>query len=205
MKPTGVRPYKTAAFAELAGVTPRALRHYNRLGLLKPKRSGAGYRIYSETDLETLEEIVALKFIGVPLKEIGAIRRQSKGPFVEVLRAQRQTLEAKQRALARAIAAVTTAETTLRSGAAVNAGFFRQIIEAMQMDTNHEETITKYVAMLKMKVGHMAAMSPGDRAALHERWSELAQKVKDALDDDPGGPNAQALLDQWISLLQAVT
>ena len=58
--PAGARTYRTAAFAALAGVTPRALRHYDRLGLLKPRRTTAGYRIYTERDLETLEEIVAL-------------------------------------------------------------------------------------------------------------------------------------------------
>ena len=76
--PVGARTYRTAAFAALAGVTPRALRHYDRLGLLKPRRTTAGYRIYTERDLETLEEIVALKFIGVPLKSIPAIRRRSR-------------------------------------------------------------------------------------------------------------------------------
>ena len=47
----GARTYRTAAFAALAGVTPRALRHYDRLGLLKPRRTTAGYRIYTERDL----------------------------------------------------------------------------------------------------------------------------------------------------------
>jgi DNA-binding transcriptional MerR regulator len=97
MPPAETRTYRTAAFAALAGVTPRALRHYDRLGLLKPRRSEAGYRLYSERDLEALEAIVALKFIGVPLKEIAAIRRRAKGPFAQVLRAQREALEAKRR------------------------------------------------------------------------------------------------------------
>jgi DNA-binding transcriptional MerR regulator len=66
------RTYRTAAFARLAGVTPRALHHYDRLGLLKPQRSAAGYRTYTARDLERLEQIIALKFIGLPLKKIRA-------------------------------------------------------------------------------------------------------------------------------------
>jgi DNA-binding transcriptional MerR regulator len=42
-------------FAELAGVTVKALHHYDRLGLLKPRRNDAGYRVYSPADLERLE------------------------------------------------------------------------------------------------------------------------------------------------------
>jgi hypothetical protein len=39
--------YKTQQFASLTGVSVRALHHYDRLGLLKPRRSSAGYRIYT--------------------------------------------------------------------------------------------------------------------------------------------------------------
>jgi DNA-binding transcriptional MerR regulator len=50
--------YRVRAFAELAGVTVRALHHYDRLGLLKPRRTAAGYRVYTTADLPTLEQIV---------------------------------------------------------------------------------------------------------------------------------------------------
>ena len=60
-------------FADLAGVTVRTLHHYDRLGLLKARRSDTGYRLYSERDLERLEQVVALKFLGVPLKQIKAL------------------------------------------------------------------------------------------------------------------------------------
>src|SRR5215472_4266739 len=40
------RQYKVREFAEFAGVTVRALHHYERLGLLKPTRTAAGYRVY---------------------------------------------------------------------------------------------------------------------------------------------------------------
>ena len=207
MTTPAARTYRTAAFAALAGVTSRALRHYDRLGLLKPKRSSAGYRIYSERDLETLEEIVALKFIGVPLKEIAAIRRRSRGSFVDVLHAQRDALEARRTTLTRAIAAVAAAETALRSGAAIDAGLFRQIIEVMHMDANHEATIAKYTALLKAKVSHLTAMSAEQRATLQRQWRELVEEVTAALDEDedPASPKAQSLLDRWLSLLQAVT
>jgi len=63
------RTYGIREFAELAGVTVRALHHYDRLGLLKPRRNQTRYRVYSPKDLETLEQIVALKFIGLPLDQ----------------------------------------------------------------------------------------------------------------------------------------
>jgi len=46
-------------FAEQAGGTMRTT----------PRRNESGYRLYSDRDLERLEQIVALKFLGQPLKE----------------------------------------------------------------------------------------------------------------------------------------
>jgi DNA-binding transcriptional MerR regulator len=48
-KPT---TYRVREFADLAGVTVRALHHYDRLGLLSPAhRSNAGYRLHTDRDL----------------------------------------------------------------------------------------------------------------------------------------------------------
>ena len=60
--------YRVREFAEMAGVTCKTLRHYDRLEVLKPTRTAAGYRTYSEQDLGRLERIVALKFPGAPIK-----------------------------------------------------------------------------------------------------------------------------------------
>ena len=62
------RLYHVHEFAELAGVTVKALHHYDRFGLLTPSRTEAGYRLYAEADLERLEQIIALKFLGFSLK-----------------------------------------------------------------------------------------------------------------------------------------
>src|SRR5882757_5503192 len=48
MPPAPSRTYRVGEFARLAGVTPRALHHYDRLGLLKPRRTAVGYRAYTD-------------------------------------------------------------------------------------------------------------------------------------------------------------
>ena len=196
------RTYRTTAFAALAGVTPRALRHYDRLGLLTPRRSTAGHRIYTERDLESLEEIVALKFIGVPLKEIAAVRRHATGPFVQVLRAQLETLQARRRLLTRAIDAIAAAEASLRAGATLDAHLIRRLIEVMHMDQHREETIAGYMSLLKAKTAHMSSLSDEQRIALREQWTTLIGDIRNALGEDPASPQAQALLDRWLARLQ---
>lgn len=56
------------------GVTIRALRHYDRIGLLRPvKTTEAGYRIYDEASLERLHTILLFRELEFSLEEIRRI------------------------------------------------------------------------------------------------------------------------------------
>lgn len=53
------------------GITPRMVRHYHQIGLLpQPARSSSNYRLYSNTDVQSLQRIVALKQQGFQLSHI---------------------------------------------------------------------------------------------------------------------------------------
>jgi DNA-binding transcriptional MerR regulator len=95
--------YSARRFAQLVGVTVKALRHYERRGLLSPRRTDAGYRRYSLHDLRRLEEILALKSLGVPLAQMA---RVSTAGDVDALRAQRAHLVDARARLDRAIASL---------------------------------------------------------------------------------------------------
>lgn len=60
--------------ANLAGVTPRAIRHYHRVGVLpEPPRRGNGYRNYGPADLIRLTQIRRMQDVGLSLAEIGRL------------------------------------------------------------------------------------------------------------------------------------
>ncbi len=57
--------------AGLLGITPKAIRHYEKLGVLeKPGRSESGYRLYTAGDLLRLQQIKSLQSLGLPLERI---------------------------------------------------------------------------------------------------------------------------------------
>jgi DNA-binding transcriptional MerR regulator len=85
--------YSTREFAELTGVTVKALRHYERIGLLAPKRTDARYRRYAFGDLQRFERSLALKSLGPPLRMIKTLLERGDVP----LRAHREALEQKGR------------------------------------------------------------------------------------------------------------
>ena len=58
----------------LTGVSIRALRYYDEIGLLPPaQHTEAGYRLYDEAALERLQQILLFRELEFPLKEIKAI------------------------------------------------------------------------------------------------------------------------------------
>ena len=76
--------------AKLVGVTPKAIRHYHKLGLLaEPERSEGGYRLYSGEDLLRLARIRKLKTLGLSLKQVQDVLGEPDGE-----RPLRQVLEA---------------------------------------------------------------------------------------------------------------
>lgn len=52
--------YTVGSLAKLAGVTVRALHHYEDEGLLHPERTASGYRCYGAADVERLQQILLL-------------------------------------------------------------------------------------------------------------------------------------------------
>jgi MerR family transcriptional regulator, thiopeptide resistance regulator len=202
MSDSDTRTYRTAAFARLAGVTPRALHHYDRLGLLKPKRSAAGYRTYTARDMERLEQIIALKFIGLPLRKIRAFTARTTEGLAQALRAQRQVLEQKRQLLDQAIAAIGEAERAIAGGQPADPTVYRRIIEVIEMQNNSEEWNRKYEALLQAKMARLKALTPEEMTDLRGRWDALVTDIRGSLDADPAGAHAQGLATRWIQLLE---
>lgn len=193
------RTYRTHEFAELAGVTVRALHHYDRLGLLRPERTPGGYRVYREGDLGRLERIVALKFIGVPLKKIKILLDQEAPELLVALGQQREALEEKRRQLDRAIAAVREAEAASEPDASI----LRKIIEVMEMQ-NNSDWMTKYFRPESREAleARRSEWTPELQAQVERDWAQLFEDIRLALHEEPSSARAQALVDRWNELLR---
>jgi MerR family transcriptional regulator/heat shock protein HspR len=85
--------------AELAGVHPQTLRIYEREGLVRPKRTTANARRYSERDIQRLLEIKRLTGDGINLAGVGAVLELTDE--LQHLQARVAALEAELRAQAR--------------------------------------------------------------------------------------------------------
>lgn len=72
--PSNKRLLTVAQAARTVGLSPSALRFYEREGILHPSsKSAAGYRLYDRAALNRLRFVRAAQSIGLPLKDIGAV------------------------------------------------------------------------------------------------------------------------------------
>lgn len=198
--------YQVQEFAELAGITVRALHHYDRLGLLRPRRTDAGYRLYSLRDLERLEQIVALKFLGLPLKQIKALLDRDVLELPEALRLQRRVLEEKRRLLDRAIRAIRDAEKTIHAGKPADSAVLKGIIEVIEMQKNTDWQKQYYSDEAWAKVEALPdRWSPALQERVSQQWADLFRDVEAALGEDPAGEKAQALAARWLTLVEGFT
>lgn len=78
------------------GITPRMIRHYEKLGLIPmPSRQLSGYRSYTQADIDRLRFIRSARDLGFPLAEIASLLDLWQNP-------QRASSHVKALALARA-------------------------------------------------------------------------------------------------------
>ena len=202
-----VKTYKASAFAERAGVTVRTLHHYDRLGLLKPSgRTAAGYRVYTDRDPARLEQIVALKFVGFSLKEIGSVLSRH-GDLLTALRTQREIMGEKRRQIDRAIEAIAYAERAFGRGEQNGFNALAKIIEVIEMQEKQQWTDKYYSAEAKAKLAAGRAADPGCAERGQEKWAVLLADVNKAVAEkiDPASERAQELARRWSELIRDFT
>ena len=105
------------AVATLTGVSVRALHHYDRIGLVVPSvRTPAGYRGYTDADIERLHLVLVYRSIGLPLDEIHTLLDNADADVVAHLQRQHALLTEQAGRLKDTIKAVEAAEAEKRWG-----------------------------------------------------------------------------------------
>jgi DNA-binding transcriptional MerR regulator len=195
--------YRIGEFAKLAGVTVRALHHYDRIGLLKPQRGSSGFRLYRLEDMERLEQIAALKFLGIPLQEIKLLLKHGPLSLAGSLHMQREALAEKRKLIDRAVVAIEAAEKAIRSGQTTDASILRKIIEVIDMQPQENSMRKYYTDQAWLDKERIARERPAEEfkknvLALRKLFCEIEADI----DLDPASERAQDLTRQWLQLAE---
>jgi DNA-binding transcriptional MerR regulator len=210
MQATAPKLKQAKEFAKAAGVTVRTLHVYDRLGLLTPAmRTDSGYRLYGEAELERLEQILALRFVGFRLEHIKELLQGPKWPLIVALRMQREIVAQQKRKLDAAASAIEQAEATLIADASADRWkMLRNIIEALKVENDYSWTQNYYNDAAREKLEQFRKDTPNEVIEQGQRdWSVLLAEVEEAAErnEDPASEHAQALANRWRGLVRQFT
>jgi DNA-binding transcriptional MerR regulator len=198
---TAEQSYRIGELARVAGVTVRALHHYDSLGLLSPsERTGGGHRLYTARDVERLYRLLALRGLGLPLDEVAGLLDHDGGAADTVRRHlarvehQLGALSALRTRLSRLLGALDGGEESTH--------WFLDALEAMSM-------FEKYYTPEQLAQLEQRRQALGEDAikAVEQEWKDLYAEVRRHREagTDPGDPAVQALVRRSGELIRMFT
>lgn len=223
MEPQPPTRYRTGEFAKRASVSVRTLRYYDREGLLSPShRACTGHRFYSDDDLTTLQQILALKFLGFSLREIRAFLVAGPETLSAALSKQKRMVEDRRAQLDAVLGAINRTQKRLAAGEASWENVV-EIIEVMRMEKKQDWVDTYFTPEQRETMQRLIDSAYSDEAkakmAAGPTWTEESQKRIDAqyaqlttelkrlvaADADPASSDAQAAAKLQVELLSQFT
>ena len=201
--------YTINQLAKLAGVSTRTLRYYDQCGLLPPKavRSN-GYRIYGETEVNRLQQILFYRELGVDLSEIGRILAEKDFDGLSALQSHLSALREKRARLERLIDNVQKSISAMKGETEMTdkekfEGFKEKLISDNEQKYG-QEIRTKYgVETVDRSNAKLKNMTKEQYGELETLTQELNNTLKAAFaQGDPGSELAQKACElhkQWLS------
>lgn len=199
--------YTIKELTSLSGVTARALRYYEKIGLLEPVRLSNGYRCYHTSHVDRLQQILLYQEMGFSLARIKQIlddpqynRLQALEEQLYSLRLERSRLDCMIENVTRTILS-TKGEVIMNDKEKFN-GMVKKLIQQNE-DVYGEELRQKYG---KEKIEHSYQKLSGMTPEEFNHAEALSQKInfllKTAIEsNDPASEEAQLACDlhrQWL-------
>ncbi len=178
--------------SRLTGVSIRALQYYDRIGLLHPAEyTEAGYRLYDEAALETLQQILLFRELEFPLKDIQQIIQSPSFDRKKALEQQIELLQMKKERLEKLI--------ELARGIQATGG--KKHMDFSAFDT---KKMDEYAARAKASWGatpeyheyeqKSKGRTPAENRELGERMMQIFAEIGAGKNEDPASERAQALI-----------
>ncbi len=203
--------YSIHELSRLSGVTTRALRWYDQIGLLKPGRTAeSGYRYYGPAEVDRLQDILYYRALGV---ELARIRECLDDPSFDRLAALRSHLTALETERARLEQLIRSVRDTIGAEERKEIMDDEKKFEAFKRRAVdwHEKT---YGVELREKYGDQET-DAAQRAVLeltpekYGAWKRLGEEIQEKLEAavragaDPAGEEGRAVTElhrRWLTM-----
>ncbi len=190
--------YKIKEVADMAGISVRMLHHYDKIGLLKPESvSAAGYRLYSDENLDRLQQILFFKELNFTLQEIKIILDSPNFDKKEALKVHRQLLLEKKIRLEKIIQSVDKTISSMEGEFKMDKKEMFNVFNMAEI----EEHQKKYSEEVKEKYGTTSAYKESNKKTskytkedwsnIMKDWDKIYKKLVNLMDRDPGHKEVQ--------------
>lgn len=200
--------YTVQKLGRLAGISTRTLRYYDEIGILRPARiNSSGYRIYGQSQVDALQQILFYRELGISLESIKDIITNPSFDSAEALREHREKLLSKKEQLEILIAnvekTISAAEGRMfMSNKEKFEGFKQKLID---------DNESKYGSEIRKKYGDESINASNQKMKnmtkeQYEKVQKLSEEVNKAIklafeNGDPAGELAQKACElhkEWL-------
>lgn len=203
--------YRTASdTARRLGLTVRALRVYERHGLLRPGRTLAGWRVYGPEEMAQLHQVLALKRLGLKLGQIADLLKGRRVDLDRVLALQEDELSRRKARVDHALELVRKARAKLAQGHDLPTEDLIEltketVVSEFKWTPEHQALAEKHYTPEQLAALEARKLSNEDQARVNQAWSELFAQAERLKDGDPGSPEALDLARRWRALVAEFT
>ena len=163
--------------ADMAHVSVRTLHYYDAIDLLNPSyETISGYRLYVDSDLELLQQVLFFRSLGFPLAQIKAIVKSPAFDRREALEAHRTALLERRRTVEALLAAVDHTIEAMDKGETMDK---KEMFDAFD-ERALEEHRTKYAEEAKQRWGTTDAYAESQKRTskyTKEDWKRIQQEA----------------------------
>lgn len=202
--------YRINELSKIAGISTRTLRYYDSIGLLSPTINKKNkYRLYTETEIDLLQQILFYKELGFSLSEISNLIHDDKFSFLEALYFHKEKLVMKQKRLTNLLRTID--KTILKEKGETTMSNEDKFINLKESIINENEE--KYGQEIRKRYGDDIINASSDKIRRMSKWEfneakrrgkEIRTKLSNALQiDDPSSKEAQevcSLHEEWIKM-----
>ncbi len=186
-------------FSQLAHVTPRTLRYYDQIGLLKPDEIGNnGYRYYSDASLLKLQQILFYRELEIPLEQIKEIMGRQNFNLQAALEDHKHQLGKKIDRLNKLINTVDQTLKYIKGEEKMNKKMLFDAFNEEEQQKMEEEALQMYdPATVKESNRKWKSYSTAEKQKISDQGNAVYQGFVEVMSKGPDSPQAQACVQRW--------
>lgn len=188
-------------FSKLTGVTVRTLQYYDEEDILKPHhKSDAGYRFYSYGDLQVIQKINVLKYIGFNLKQIRTILNTNQLDWLHSLNLQAKIVQDNIAKLNQGLILIKESINLYSKNNEIEWQSIAKMLEVFKMTDN---SIVKEWSLRNFSEDEINFFNKisfqESRVENEQLWIKLFAEAKTLMNKDPASSEVQNLAQRWMN------